>query len=135
MSPPGPGLLWGFDLSASIRNCMAAYASSACFAHESHRGAIWLHVAFSSPRLEHALVRIRRHGTEILPMDSPRYLVEGAQVPRVKFKIASQFQHSLKKNALRRSNEAAGGSHWWPGSEMPPRVWATTLTFSSQVLC
>src|ERR1700730_3987789 len=25
----------------------------------------------------------------------------------------------IKKNALRRSNEATGGSHWWPGSEIP----------------
>ena len=35
---------------------MAAYASwSACFAHASHRAAIWLHVAFSFPRLELAM--------------------------------------------------------------------------------
>src|ERR1700730_6889480 len=46
-------------------------------------------------------------------MDSPRYLVEAALVLRVKFKIASQFQHSLKKTrcgaAMRRPEAVTGG--------------------------
>src|ERR1700738_5248812 len=46
-------------------------------------------------------------------MDSPRYLVEAALVLRVKFKIASQFQHSLKKTrcgaAMRPPKAVIGG--------------------------
>jgi hypothetical protein len=41
-------------------------------------------------------------------MDSLRHLVEGP--PRGKFKVASQFQHSLKKDMLRRSNQVTGGN-------------------------
>jgi hypothetical protein len=62
------------DLCASIRNCTAAYSSSACFAHVSHRSAIWVHVAFSSPRVEHAMrlhsaawLRNSSHGFTAVP--------------------------------------------------------------------
>jgi hypothetical protein len=41
-------------------------------------------------------------------MDSLRYLVEGAHVPRVKFKVASQFHHLLK---IKTCCDAAM-SHW-----------------------
>src|SRR5258707_14639414 len=110
MSPPGPGLLWGFDLSASIRNCMAAYASSACFAHESHRGAIWLHVAFSSPRLEHAL---RSHSAAWHRNSSDGFTaVPRRRSPGPEGQVQDSFAVPafIKKNALRRSNEATGGS-------------------------
>jgi hypothetical protein len=79
-------LLWGFDLSASIRNCTAAYASSACFAHAIHRAAISLHVAFSFPRLELAM---RPHSAAWRRNSSDgfiAYLVEGAHALSFKFK-------------------------------------------------
>jgi hypothetical protein len=100
-------LLWGFNLSASIRNCTAAYASSACLAHVSPRAAIWLHVVFSSPRLELAM---RPHSAALAPKFF-RWIHCGTSSKeptslRVKFKVASQFQHSLKKDMLRRSNVA-----------------------------
>src|SRR5450631_3048077 len=59
--------------------------------------------AWSSP-----CARTQRHGAEILPMDSLRYLVEGAHVLRIKFKVASQFHHLLKIKTC--CNAAMG--HW-----------------------
>jgi len=34
-------------------------------------------------------------------------------VARVKFDVASQFQHSLENDMLRRSNETIGGNQLW----------------------
>jgi hypothetical protein len=84
MSPPGGESLWGFDLSVSIRKCMAAYASSTCFAHASHRAAIWLHVAVSFPRLELAM---RPHSAACRRNSSAKfiaYLVEAARAEKFK---------------------------------------------------
>jgi hypothetical protein len=101
-------LLWGFDLSASIRDCTAAYASSACFAHASHRAAIWLHVAFSLPRLEFAM---RPHSAAWRRNSSDRfiaYLVEAAHTLSDKFKGSFTVPAFVNEDMLRRSNEALG---------------------------
>ena len=98
---------WRVFCGASIRNCTAAYASSACFAHVSHRAAIWLHVVFSSPRLELAM---RPHSAAWRRNSSDGFTA----VPRRRIArpwgassgVASQFQHSSKKHMLRRSNVA-----------------------------
>jgi hypothetical protein len=66
---------------------MVAYASSsACFAHASHRAAIWLHVAFSFPRLELAM---RPHSAACRRNSSAgfiAYLIQAARAPSDKFK-------------------------------------------------
>ena len=101
-----PSLLWGFDLFASIRDCRAAYASSACFAHASHRAAIWLHVAFSFPRLELAM---RPHSAAWRRNSSDgfiAYLVEAARPQNKSSKVAPRFRRSANKDMLRRSDEA-----------------------------
>jgi hypothetical protein len=85
---------------------MVAYASSACFAHASHRAAIWLHVAFSLPRLELAM---RPHSAAWRRNSSDRfiaYLVEAAHTLSDKFKGSFTVPAFLNKDMLRRSNEA-----------------------------